>query len=254
MKIAYASDLHLEFADLTINNTVDADVLVLAGDILVASDIVPTNEWFFENVSKQFKHVLYVMGNHEHYHGDFQRTPHTLLELTWPYKNVHLLNNSSIKIDDVTFFGGTLWTDMNIRDYHVMEYVGKHMNDFRVILNGDKKAFSTKDAVHEHVNTLSELEYMLEGDAEKVVVVSHHSPSPQSIHPRYKYDTEMNYGYHSRLEWLMMKHPKIKVWIHGHVHDTFDYEVYDTRVVCNPRGYANYESRADKFELAVVEV
>lgn len=33
--------------------------------------------------------------------------------------------------------------------------------------------------------------------------------------------------------------PRIStLWVHGHMHDPFDYEIYGTRVVCNPRGYA----------------
>lgn len=257
MRIAYASDLHIEFGQVEFHKfeNVDADVLVLAGDIIVANSMNHhIYNPFFQHISKQFKHVLYVMGNHEHYHGDFQQSAALIKQFIYPYPNVRLLDNESVLIDGVRFFGGTLWTDMNQRDFHVMEYVGRHMNDFRVVLNGNR-GFNTKDATNEHVKTLVELEILLkEGKDEKVVVISHHSPSVQSIHPRYKYDTEMNYGYHSRLEWLMSQYPKIKLWIHGHVHDDFDYEVYDTRVLCNPRGYINVEDRADNFELKVVDV
>ena len=30
---------------------------------------------------------------------------------------------------------------------------------------------------------------------------------------------------------------RVQLWIHGHMHDSFDYNVNGTRVVCNPRGY-----------------
>ena len=29
----------------------------------------------------------------------------------------------------------------------------------------------------------------------------------------------------------------VDLWVHGHTHDSFDYRVGATRVVCNPRGY-----------------
>ena len=87
MKIALASDLHIEFGTLELHNTEAADVLVLAGDICVARDIELMNNnfysqrvraerylAFFEQVSKEFPKVVYVMGNHEHYHGDFAYT------------------------------------------------------------------------------------------------------------------------------------------------------------------------------------
>jgi len=51
-----------------------------------------------------------------------------------------------------------------------------------------------------------------------------------------------------------MDHPQIKLWIHGHTHESFDYMVGDTRIVCNPRGYIGYEQCADDFKLKFVEV
>ena len=36
MKVAYCSDLHLEFAPISLKNTEGADVLILAGDICMA--------------------------------------------------------------------------------------------------------------------------------------------------------------------------------------------------------------------------
>jgi predicted phosphodiesterase len=41
MKIALASDVHLEFGHLEIENTDNADVLVLSGDICVAKNFGP---------------------------------------------------------------------------------------------------------------------------------------------------------------------------------------------------------------------
>ena len=88
MKIAVASDLHLEFADLDIENEQNADVLILSGDILVARDITQqdphnilgmeyrSNRYhdFMQRCSGKFPHVIFIMGNHEHYNGDFAKT------------------------------------------------------------------------------------------------------------------------------------------------------------------------------------
>ena len=89
---------------------------------------------------------------------------------------------------------------------------------------------------------------------EKFVVVGHHSPSTQSIHPRYKDDTLMNGGYSSDLSEFILDHPQIKVWTHGHMHDKFDYMIGSTRIICNPRGYINYEESAYNFKLEYFEV
>ena len=66
------------------------------------------------------------------------------------------------------------------------------------------------------------------------VVVTHHAPSPRSIHARFE-GSPLNGCFVSDLERLMG--PRVSLWIHGHTHDSFDYTVRGTRVVCNPRGY-----------------
>lgn len=67
------------------------------------------------------------------------------------------------------------------------------------------------------------------------IVVTHHAPSYLSVAPRFKGHPETDFFY-SRQENLILD-MKPKLWVHGHVHDNFDYELGDTRVVCNPLGY-----------------
>jgi hypothetical protein len=62
----------------------------------------------------------------------------------------------------------------------------------------------------------------------------------------------MNGGYSSDLSEFILDHPQIKMWTHGHTHDTFDYMIGSTRVVCNPRGYIKYEQRADEFDPNII--
>jgi hypothetical protein len=68
------------------------------------------------------------------------------------------------------------------------------------------------------------------------VVITHHAPSPGSVHPRFA-GSPMNACFVSDLERLL-DGERVQLWIHGHTHDSFDYDVRGTRVVCNPRGYA----------------
>ena len=45
------------------------------------------------------------------------------------------------------------------------------------------------------------------------------------------------------LQWIFdqkLEHQP-RLWIHGHTHESFDYQIGKTRVVCNPRGYASIE-------------
>lgn len=269
MKIQIVSDLHLEFADCNIKNENNADVLILSGDILVAQDLHdhPETDYgmysnanladlgrrqrtalrfrdFLKRCSFQFPKVLYIAGNHEFYHGKFPESIEHLRAECAKYPNVHFLEMDTITIDDVTFIGGTLWTDMNRGDPLTMHAISDMMNDFRIVRNSQRNyaRFSPQDAAIRHRETLAYIKLMVaEKHDTKFVVVGHHSPSFQSVHEFYKHDTVMNGGYHSDLSEFIMDHPQIKLWTHGHTHHCFDYVLGETRIVCNPRGYDGHE-------------
>jgi Icc-related predicted phosphoesterase len=82
------------------------------------------------------------------------------------------------------------------------------------------------------------------------VVVTHHAPHPLSVHPRYA-GSALNASFASDLS-EMMELWQPELWVHGHVHDTFDYVVRNTRVVCNPRGYGTENPAFDP--ALVVEI
>ena len=269
MKIQIVSDLHLEFADCNIKNENNADVLILSGDILVAQDLHdhPETDYgmysdvnlanlgrrqrtalrfrdFLKRCSFQFPKVLYIAGNHEFYHGKFPENIEHLRAECAKFPNVHFLEMDTITIDDVTFIGGTLWTDMNRGDPLTVHAISDMMNDFRIIRNSQRNyaRFSPQDAAQRHKETLAYIKLMVaEKHDTKFVVVGHHSPSFQSVHEFYKHDTVMNGGYHSELSEFIMDRPQIKLWTHGHTHHCFDYVLGETRIVCNPRGYDGHE-------------
>jgi Icc-related predicted phosphoesterase len=288
MKIAVASDLHLEFGDLEISNDNNADVLILSGDICVAADLDMRDRrqtemgfarWrsemfhdFFERCAANFSHVIYIMGNHEYYHSDFATALGEMRRKLAHLSNLYILEREIKVIDDVTFIGGTLWTDMNNSDPLTLYHMRTMMNDFRVIQNSDipvhfrtqegdfrtrVSKFSPGDAVTEHVKMKEYIQVvtaMLGKNTNKYVVVGHHAPSRRSTHAMYANDTIMNGGYSSDLDQFIEDRPQIKLWTHGHTHHPFDYMIGETRVVCNPRGYAGHEVRADEFALLTVEI
>jgi len=269
MKIKLVSDLHLEFSDILIKNDEGCDVLILGGDIMVAQDLhdhpEPTNTAdqaaiangtglgrrqqaaqrfrdFLKRCSFSFPHVIYVMGNHEFYHGKFYAGIDYMRDEIAKYPNIYMLEQDTKIIDDVVFVGGTLWTNMNKRDPLTMHAIEGMMSDFRVIRN-DKRSFaamSAQDVAIRHDKTLGYIKLIVEEHKDKkCVVVGHHSPSFQSVHPMYAHETLMNGGYHSDLSEFILDHPQIKLWTHGHTHHPFDYMIGETRIVCNPRGYEN---------------
>ncbi len=279
MKIALASDLHLEFETITLPNTEGANVLILSGDICVAHSLhdhpvdkpVPEDAMkpgrnqsaaykyreFFDHVSQEYDHVVYVAGNHEFYHGRYPDAITWLHEEMKRYENIHFLDKDEVEIDGVTFVGGTLWTDMNKGDPTTLQLIESMMNDFRIIRHSQHnyRRFLPMDSVIHHKATLEHIKKVVDSDpTKKYVVVSHHAPTPLSIHERYKNEFYMNGGYHSNLAEFILDRPQIVLWTHGHMHDPFDYMMGDTRIVCNPRGYKGHDPAADHFQLKFLEI
>ena len=277
MKIALVSDVHLEVGDLEFDNTHNANVLILGGDICVGADMVQRDPYntlgeeyrsnrfhaFFERCCERFPHVIFIVGNHEHYHGDFTQTVPHFKDVLGYLPNLHILEKETWVLDDVTFIGGTLWTDMNRRDTRTLHEISRMMNDFRCVDHSAKLAdprgwggrFTTTDAADDHDAMVEYIRLTIEGKwDQKFVVVGHHAPSRLSTHPRYAHEAIMNGGYSSELDDFILDHPQIRLWTHGHTHEDFDYLIGSTRILCNPRGYVNYEERADTWQLVTVEV
>lgn len=263
MKLALGSDLHLEFGKLdAIENREAAEVLILSGDILVADHFrnatharrAAEYHEFFDQCVQAFGDVVYVMGNHEHYDGNFAHTAALLRRELDRYPGVHVLDNDVWQHDSVTFVGTTLWTDCNRGDPITQWELQRGMNDYRVIANADRPRLLVEDTVAAHRDALEFINTATQDATGRYVVVGHHAPSRQSIKPRYHSDHHVNGGYSSDLESFIAARPQIHLWTHGHTHDDFDYTVGTTRVVCNPRGYVGYEARAQTWDFVYIDV
>ena len=272
MRLAIASDLHIEFGDIILDNIVTkADVLVLAGDICMLKDLDKESERgertrnFFKRVSLAFPRILYVMGNHEHYAGDFAKGRQRFEDFCSAHiiTNITLLEKDTVRIDGYEFIGGTLWTDFNDMDSYTMFNAEQAMNDYRSVKNTNDTVswkFLPKHALKDHCDMRGYLQTCMDNykhagrTDNKIVVITHHAPSPGSIHEKYKHDTLMNGNFYSNMDEFILNNPQIQLWIHGHMHDPFDYGIGGTRVFCNPRGYVQYEQRAQEFELAYIDL
>lgn len=281
MKLYVTSDLHLEFGDLDLRNDDDVDVLILSGDICVAHDIGRPDSHsilegarsvrvrdFFQRCSDRFPHVVLIMGNHEHYHGDFSKSRDIIQSMldSAGIQNIYLLDKQSKPIGDYLFIGGTLWTDFNREDPLTMHAANTMMNDFRGVKHSAKGhrggiwKFIPEDALQDHYAMRDYISTVIDnrraqGDrSDRVIVVGHHAPSRESTHPRYQNETVMNGCYSSSMEDFILDRPEIVLWTHGHTHEDFDYMIGTTRVVCNPRGYIGYERRADTWKPKLIEL
>lgn len=239
MNIRICSDLHLETRDykkaideyLPFLETDIDSVLIVAGDLgyITNSGIVKE---FFRAICRRFKAIIYVLGNHCWYNNcDFPNMPTLKLP-----KNVYLLNNDYILIDDVLFLGATLWTNFNNSPLYMFE-AERFMNDYEYIKKKEYRRISAEDVLSEHNKSREYIKRILSSAIirDKTIVVTHHMPSLCAIHERY-IGSSLNYAFASNLEDIILEY-KPDIWVSGHTHTSYDMHIDKTRIVCNSVGY-----------------
>ncbi len=212
-------------------------VLVLAGDIDVDKHAVS----LAQRTASRCRAIVQIAGNHEYYKGGSpQRLPTKLCDALAEHDNVHFLDNSSVDIDDVRIIEATLWSDFKQGNDIAMREARMSINDFRRIRVGTLKApyarkFSPADAVALHTRSrhfvFSEIK-KAHSLGLKPVVVTHHARTL----PEGSDGSLISFAYGSDLTKAIVD-TKPAVWVHGYLHESLDYRIGDTRVVCNPRGY-----------------
>lgn len=261
MLMRFMSDLHLEFHGKDTppfeipELATDADtVLVLAGDIAKAARPGHYTD-FINTQTKRFRDVIWIMGNHEHWDGSVHRSIPKILRALGMSRAMHecgnlwLVENEVVQIDHVDFICATLWTDMSNNNPLATMKAQMVMRDYKRIRMGDinrdgivgnpyKRTIRPDDTVnwhHKSLNFIVDSIIAANEAGRKAVVVTHHAPSYASLHPQYVGD-DMNCAYVSPLDQMILE-LKPAYWIHGHIHHTNDYNIGETNVLANPRGY-----------------
>ena len=212
-----------------------ADVLVLAGDVTGRNKV----DWINEQADR-YENIVYVLGNHEHYkqyiEGTIAKTRKNLAD------NVHLLEKETVVLNGVSFHGCTLWADFDKKNPMTMEAADcrsvydKGINDFRLIRhkNGSMR-WSPLAAYNDHMACREWLASVVKkGD----VVITHHAPCSLSVGSNF-YNDSLRGAYASDLTDIMFD-CEPSHWLHGHVHSTSNYQIGQTQVLCNPRGYVGH--------------
>ncbi|MCC6763887.1 MAG: metallophosphoesterase family protein [Deltaproteobacteria bacterium] len=235
MKIQLLSDLHLSVHPMPVPRT-DADVVVVAGDLARAQGSI---EW-----ARQFEQpTLVVAGNHEFYGSDLETTIAQLREHA-KGSRIHVLECEEWHFEGVRFLGCTLWSDHRLfadaqqREAGLRQAMSMVRDFSRIAVAPGRAELFTPDVSRaEFEKSVAWLDAKF-GEAHDgpTVVVTHFAPARGSIHPRFA-GSPLNPCFVSDLEDRILRW-KPRLWLHGHMHDSFDYTVGSTRVVANPRGYA----------------
>jgi Calcineurin-like phosphoesterase len=253
MRIRVLSDLHLEFGKIRLPD-VQADVWVLAGDIWLRDRGV---HW--AKRLRSLDRIIYVPGNHEFYRSEYYATIDRL-RTACADTGIRFGHRDEFVIDGVRFLCATLWTDFELygpdRREQAMREAEDGLNDFRLITVAaayQARRLRAVDALELHDADREFLEKRLETPFDgPTVVVTHHLPSMRSIDKRYG-TSLVNASYASNFDGLIERARPV-LWIHGHTHDSFDYLIGSTRIVCNPRGYTPDELNSRFDPALTVEV
>lgn len=241
MKLRILSDLHYEFhrdggaSFISDQSDHDYDVMVLAGDITTSSNLRSVFANFRKAVGQ--RPIVYVPGNHEYYHSSPGEISRVLTEIDDPLLNV--LDNREVTIDGVNFIGSTLWFPHS----GLCENGDDNLSDFGCI-----------DGFRDWVGNQARksANFLNQSISPGCVVVTHHLPHQNSIHEAYKGGFLNKYFIHD--VGPLVEDAGVKLWIHGHTHVSMDYEVNNTRVVCNPFGYLRHSQNSKFNEKLTINV
>ena len=232
VNILPVSDLHLEFqfdgGGKIVSQLPDADMIVVAGDLSDTKGLPGA----LKLLARKYEHVVYVPGNHDWYGG---RCSTMLAVAEAAPSNVHWLSQSeSTVIEGQCFVGCTLWYP----DTPDARFLTDEIPDFRRILDVHEWVWDAHEAHRDH------LAHTVGSDD---IVVTHHLPSPRSIAAYYRNDRTNCYFLGDCTDIIMENKPKL--WLHGHTHNSCDYTLGETRVLCNPYGYPGAENKAFSREF-----
>jgi len=261
MKVKVVSDLHLECCEHGhgVPDLGEGEILILGGDILCARHFKTNGplhkvyDNFLQKCVENFDDVFYINGNHESYSYHYDSTFDVLAEHL--PKEIHYLENDFVKIKDWVFLCCTLWTDFRKENPLEMMEASRFLNDYHTIRIGSNyRKLNPDDTLKFHKKSKQFLLEKLEQfHDQKIWILTHHAPSHQSIHPKYRTETT-NGSYASDLDDLILSHPQIKCFSHGHTHESMNYFIGDCQVICNPRGYFPSQMNPDfdpNFEIEI---
>lgn len=251
MRLLILSDLHHELwrqhAPVIDPSISQPDVVILAGDINTGAKAVEWAAQVFPAIP-----VLFVHGNHESYGKNLEDIQDEIEVACAASQNVHFLNCGEYQLGHVRFLGATMWTDFRLFGdddrQAAMRAAEEVMVDYKRIRLAKKgyRKLRASDTAQFHAVHKSWLQQKLaEPFSGTTVVITHMAPSMMSVAGKYASDP-VSAGYASRLEDIACH---ADLWVHGHMHDSFDYKIGKCRVVCNPCGYMNRSGAPENWNF-----
>lgn len=236
MKIQYASDLHLEFADnwtyLKQNPLqVSGDILILAGDIGYLGDDNYSKHPFWDWASENYQQVIIVLGNHEFYKYYDIATLHDGFSGEIRH-NVHYYYNTVVQLPNTDIIVSTLWAHIELENAY---YTEGCVSDFKRICWGES-LLTFAEFNKEHIRCFEFIRKAVSSSCAKTkIVVTHHVPSFYMLSPEFL-GSRANGAFTVELS-EYIENSGIDYWIYGHSHRNIDVTIGKTQCVSNQLGY-----------------
>jgi len=254
--IHITSDLHIDNWDLSLPNKYPCGerinkpiiweynintILIIAGDI---SDDFKLSINYLNQISKFYKKILFIDGNHEH----VIEYPRLILRHDMIY-NLQALNNDKLIflqdkpyiIDNNVFIGCCGWWNYNKGEYKYSKDYFKNWIDFDEI---QTQIFHN----NVHIKSLMDYYYLLDQlnkyqsniNIDNIIIITHTIPHRRFCKELLPNHTENN-KFHELLNTnfeniTKKKFSKISTWIFGHVHSNYSTTIDGINFISNPRG------------------
>ena len=248
MKIQIASDLHLEGraghmpSGSAFRTVPGRDVLVLAGDIGNA-----TQARSFVLGELDASPVIYVPGNHEYYSGRCRED----IDAAWKaladeHTGLQYLTAETLELDGIRFWGGPWYSDLWGVTTHDAVGVGYRRQVEWSVADFHARWGGATWSIDRHINHHLVQTDLLAACAGKVdVVITHWPPTKEAIHPKFDGDALNPYFINDKAD--LVREIGAALWISGHTHEAYDYQIGATRCLGNPTGYSGEDRQSRLF-------
>jgi len=187
-----------------------------------------------------------------------------------PHVNeIRFLENDNVVLptrdgEQAKIIGATLWTDFKLYESEgvdqqtAMRTAQERMNDYRLCSgfrdNGGRGfALTPEETLQYHKESVGYIVRELQKPFDGIrIVVTHHSPARGCLNPKYQEkleDRKLSPAFGSDLSWICEDDDlSPDLWISGHGHNSFDFEIGNTRMIGNPRGYPQGGTRRENMD------
>ncbi|MCJ9430026.1 metallophosphoesterase [Kordiimonas marina] len=264
MKIAFGSDIHLEFGEAApaLDPIREADILVLAGDICTGRDKergYPTFLKYAQSCAQSLDiPVIAILGNHELYSQEMDSFVADCRTHAEDMHNVHFLENNTIEIKDIRFAGCLLWSDFLATNdpAYARHEAARSITDYsaiRVAQTGRRKGrkLTPLDTAKKNADSRRFLEHALAEPFDGPTVAITHFPPVFMSDPQYAGSPLSAYFCNDWQSAIETGALAPDVWITGHTHFSTELAIGRTRIISQQRGYPG---ELGPFKWGVIEL